>query len=174
MAALSPSPPRSSPTPATPRRRPPLPPLRIHTSSQRVRICRAATATPGADDYHSTIRSLNSRGRHVPRKSLAQVCPVHAVVPSPSSRISSRADVSVVSLNYMLDSKVNEELVAAAGVEVGDVVLEIGPATAGRCPLRCLRQGPRSSPSRGLARRMRFLSLIGPIGTDLTSCQIVL
>lgn len=29
----------------------------------------------------------------------------------------------------MLNSKVNEELVAAAGVEEGDVVLEIGPGT---------------------------------------------
>lgn len=29
----------------------------------------------------------------------------------------------------MLNSEVNEELVAAAGVEAGDVVLEIGPGT---------------------------------------------
>ncbi|KAK3155883.1 hypothetical protein QOZ80_2AG0099840 [Eleusine coracana subsp. coracana] len=106
LTSLSPSPPPSSPSPAARRRRPPLPPLRACTSSPRARICRAASvaaATPGADDYHSTIRSLNSRGRHVPRKSLGQ--------------------------NYMLNSKVNEELVAAAGVEEGDVVLEIGPGT---------------------------------------------
>jgi 16S rRNA A1518/A1519 N6-dimethyltransferase RsmA/KsgA/DIM1 with predicted DNA glycosylase/AP lyase activity len=31
--------------------------------------------------------------------------------------------------NYMLNTRVNEELVAAAGVEEGDVVLEIGPGT---------------------------------------------
>ena len=31
--------------------------------------------------------------------------------------------------NYMLNSKVNEELAAAAGVEEGDVVLEIGQGT---------------------------------------------
>jgi hypothetical protein len=71
LTSLSPSPPRSSPSPTTPRRRPPLPPLHIDTSSRRARICRAAT--PGADDYYSTIRSLNSRGRRVPRKSLGQV-----------------------------------------------------------------------------------------------------
>ncbi|KAL6629248.1 hypothetical protein ACP70R_029013 [Stipagrostis hirtigluma subsp. patula] len=105
LNSLSPAPPRSSPSPASPRRRPPPP--RIFTSSPRCRARRATTVasatTLGADDYHSTIRSLNSRGRHVPRKSLGQ--------------------------NYMLNSKVNEELVAAAGVEEGDVVLEIGPGT---------------------------------------------
>ncbi|XP_021314186.1 ribosomal RNA small subunit methyltransferase, chloroplastic isoform X3 [Sorghum bicolor] len=107
LTSLSPGPPRPSPSPATPRRRPPAPKPHVYASSRRRgRILRAATAaaaTPGADDYHSTIRSLNSRGRHVPRKSLGQ--------------------------NYMLNSKVNEELVAAAGVEEGDVVLEIGPGT---------------------------------------------
>nr|AIW39760.1 putative dimethyladenosine transferase [Saccharum spontaneum] len=107
LSSLSPGPPRPSPSPATTRRRPPPPTPHVHTSSRlRGRTLRAATAaatTPGADDYHSTIRSLNSRGRHVPRKSLGQ--------------------------NYMLNSKVNEELVAAAGVEEGDVVLEIGPGT---------------------------------------------
>ncbi|KAK8461864.1 hypothetical protein SEVIR_1G106100v4 [Setaria viridis] len=106
LTSLSPAPPRPSPTPAPPRRRPPAP--RGRTYSPRGGILRAATVTdaapgPGADDYHSTIRSLNSRGRHVPRKSLGQ--------------------------NYMLNSKVNEELVAAAGVEEGDFVLEIGPGT---------------------------------------------
>ncbi|AQK60749.1 Ribosomal RNA small subunit methyltransferase chloroplastic [Zea mays] len=102
LTSLSPGPPR--PSRLTPRRRPPPPTPHVHTSSRRRgRILGAATATPGADDYHSTIRSLNSRGRHVPRKSLGQ--------------------------NYTLNSKVNEELVAAAGVEEGDVVLEIGPGT---------------------------------------------
>ncbi|TVU33588.1 hypothetical protein EJB05_25413 [Eragrostis curvula] len=106
LTSLSPSPPFPSPSPATPRHRPPQPPLHTHTTSPCALICRAgpvAPATTGADDYHSTIRSLNSRGRHVPRKSLGQ--------------------------NYMLNSKVNEELVAAAGVEEADVVLEIGPGT---------------------------------------------
>ncbi|KAL6848338.1 hypothetical protein ACP4OV_021632 [Aristida adscensionis] len=104
LTSLSPAPPRSSPSPAIPRRRPPPP--HIPTSSPRSRTRRGATvpsATFGDDDYHSTIRSLNSRGRHVPRKSLGQ--------------------------NYMLNPKVNGELVAAAGVEEGDVVLEIGPGT---------------------------------------------
>ncbi|XP_062224255.1 ribosomal RNA small subunit methyltransferase, chloroplastic [Phragmites australis] len=104
LTSLSPAAPRPSPSPATPRRRPPSP--HLPNSSLLARICRAATvtsATPGTDDYHYTIRSLNSRGRHAPRKSLGQ--------------------------NYMLNSKVNEELVAAAGVEEGDVVLEIGPGT---------------------------------------------
>ncbi|PAN03737.1 hypothetical protein PAHAL_1G018100 [Panicum hallii] len=103
LTSLSPAPPRPSPTPAPPRRGPPP---RGRAYSPRGVILRAAAvadATPGADDYHSTIRSLNSRGRHVPRKSLGQ--------------------------NYMLNSKVNEALAAAAGVEEGDVVLEIGPGT---------------------------------------------
>ncbi|KAL6569461.1 Ribosomal RNA small subunit methyltransferase, chloroplastic [Orobanche minor] len=54
------------------------------------------------DDYHSTIRALNSKGRF-PRKSLGQ--------------------------HYMVDSSVNEELVAAGNVKEGDIVLEIGPGT---------------------------------------------
>uniref|UniRef100_A0A0E0JUV7 rRNA adenine N(6)-methyltransferase n=1 Tax=Oryza punctata TaxID=4537 RepID=A0A0E0JUV7_ORYPU len=105
LPSLSPPAPRPSPSPATPRRRPPPPPPHA-TSLPRFRS-RPATVVSAAsgvtDGYHSTIRSLNSRGRHVPRKSLGQ--------------------------NYMLNSKVNEELVAAAGVEEGDVVLEIGPGT---------------------------------------------
>ena len=73
LTCLSPALRRSSPTPAAPRRGPPP---RGRAYSPRGVILRAATvadATPGADDYHSTIRSLNSRGRHVPRKSLGQV-----------------------------------------------------------------------------------------------------
>ncbi|KAL8500134.1 hypothetical protein ACS0TY_019937 [Phlomoides rotata] len=54
------------------------------------------------DDYHSTLKALNSRGRF-PRKSLGQ--------------------------HYMLNASINEELVAAADVKEGDVVLEIGPGT---------------------------------------------
>ncbi|KAM0945419.1 putative 16S rRNA (adenine(1518)-N(6)/adenine(1519)-N(6))-dimethyltransferase [Dioscorea sansibarensis] len=55
------------------------------------------------DDYHATLKALNSNGRRVPRKSLGQ--------------------------HYMLDASVNEELVNVAGVKDGDVVLEIGPGT---------------------------------------------
>ncbi|KAK1408876.1 hypothetical protein QVD17_40991 [Tagetes erecta] len=54
------------------------------------------------DDYHSTLKALNSKGR-IPRKSLGQ--------------------------HYMLNGEVNERLVDAANVSDGDVVLEIGPGT---------------------------------------------
>ncbi|KAE8693819.1 hypothetical protein F3Y22_tig00110793pilonHSYRG00065 [Hibiscus syriacus] len=54
------------------------------------------------DDYHATLKALNSKGRF-PRKSLGQ--------------------------HYMLNSEINEQLVRAANVEEGDVVLEIGPGT---------------------------------------------
>ncbi|KAK2981661.1 hypothetical protein RJ640_027116 [Escallonia rubra] len=54
------------------------------------------------DDYHATLKALNSKGR-TPRKSLGQ--------------------------HYMLNSAVNEQLAAAADVKEGDVVLEIGPGT---------------------------------------------
>ncbi|CAH8336891.1 unnamed protein product [Eruca vesicaria subsp. sativa] len=54
------------------------------------------------DDYHATLKSLNSRGRF-PRKSLGQ--------------------------HYMLNSDINDELAAAANVKEGDFVLEIGPGT---------------------------------------------
>ncbi|XP_076908278.1 ribosomal RNA small subunit methyltransferase, chloroplastic-like [Bidens hawaiensis] len=54
------------------------------------------------DDYHATLKALNSKGR-VPRKSLGQ--------------------------HYMLNGEVNEQLVDAANVGDGDVVLEIGPGT---------------------------------------------
>ncbi|KAG9451670.1 hypothetical protein H6P81_004574 [Aristolochia fimbriata] len=54
------------------------------------------------DDYHATLKALNSRGR-TPRKSLGQ--------------------------HYMLDSSINEQLVGVAEVRQGDVVLEIGPGT---------------------------------------------
>ncbi|KAF0935029.1 hypothetical protein E2562_029546 [Oryza meyeriana var. granulata] len=105
LTSLSSPPPRPPPSPATPRRRPPPPPPHVTSSPNvRSRPTTVVSATSGVTDgYHSTIRSLNSRGRHVPRKSLGQ--------------------------NYLLNSKVNEELVAAAGVEEGDVVLEIGPGT---------------------------------------------
>ncbi|KAK9076473.1 hypothetical protein SSX86_004807 [Deinandra increscens subsp. villosa] len=54
------------------------------------------------DDYHATLKSLNSKGR-IPRKSLGQ--------------------------HYMLNGEVNEQLVGAANVGDGDMVLEIGPGT---------------------------------------------
>ncbi|KAL2477759.1 Ribosomal RNA adenine dimethylase family protein [Forsythia ovata] len=54
------------------------------------------------DDYYSTLEALNSKGRF-PRKSLGQ--------------------------HYMLNASINEELVMAANVKEGDVVLEIGPGT---------------------------------------------
>ncbi|XP_061339955.1 ribosomal RNA small subunit methyltransferase, chloroplastic isoform X2 [Gastrolobium bilobum] len=60
------------------------------------------TSTGSTDDYHSTLRALNSKGRF-PRKSLGQ--------------------------HYMLNADINEQLAGAAGVEQGDVVLEIGPGT---------------------------------------------
>ncbi|XP_058737292.1 ribosomal RNA small subunit methyltransferase, chloroplastic-like [Vicia villosa] len=59
-------------------------------------------STPNKDDYHGTLKALNSKGRS-PRKSLGQ--------------------------NYMLNSEINEQLVGVAGVQEGDVVLEIGPGT---------------------------------------------
>lgn len=54
------------------------------------------------DDYHATLKALNSKGR-IPRKALGQ--------------------------HYMLNNEVNEQLVAAANVGDGDMVLEIGPGT---------------------------------------------
>ncbi|GAA0145470.1 RNA methyltransferase [Lithospermum erythrorhizon] len=54
------------------------------------------------DDYQATLKALNSKGRF-PRKSLGQ--------------------------HYMLNSSINEQLVSAANVKEGDLVLEIGPGT---------------------------------------------
>ncbi|KAL8208004.1 hypothetical protein R6Q57_007416 [Mikania cordata] len=54
------------------------------------------------DDYHATLKALNSKNR-IPRKSLGQ--------------------------HYMLNGEVNKQLVSAANVGDGDVVLEIGPGT---------------------------------------------
>lgn len=72
-----------------------LPRLRASTTSEK-------KPKRQQDDYHSTLKALNSKGRF-PRKSLGQ--------------------------HYMLNASVNEELVAAANVKEGDVVLEIGPGT---------------------------------------------
>ncbi|KAI6702451.1 hypothetical protein NL676_011587 [Syzygium grande] len=54
------------------------------------------------DDYHATLKALNSKGR-TPRRSLGQ--------------------------HYMLNNDINEQLANAADVKEGDVVLEIGPGT---------------------------------------------
>nr|GEV29918.1 ribosomal RNA small subunit methyltransferase, chloroplastic [Tanacetum cinerariifolium] len=54
------------------------------------------------DDYHATLKALNSKGR-MPRKALGQ--------------------------HYMLNGEVNDKLVDAANVGDGDMVLEIGPGT---------------------------------------------
>ncbi|XP_027163836.1 ribosomal RNA small subunit methyltransferase, chloroplastic isoform X2 [Coffea eugenioides] len=71
----------------------------------------AASASPSTpktktqkqdDDYHTTLKALNSKGRF-PRRSLGQ--------------------------HYMLNGSINEQLVGAADVKEGDVVLEIGPGT---------------------------------------------
>ncbi|CAM8922576.1 unnamed protein product [Rhodiola kirilowii] len=69
-------------------------------NSQRIRFRIRCARAP--DDYHATLKALNSRSR-VPRKSLGQ--------------------------HYMLSGLINEQLVSTAGVKEGDVVLEIGPGT---------------------------------------------
>ncbi|KAJ1426846.1 S-adenosyl-L-methionine-dependent methyltransferase [Sesbania bispinosa] len=87
----------------------PKPPLPESTAGARRRTLYVACAGGGSkgstrstDDYHATLRALNSKGRF-PRKSLGQ--------------------------HYMLNSDINEQLAGAAGIEQGDVVLEIGPGT---------------------------------------------
>jgi len=54
------------------------------------------------DDIYSTLRALQSRNRH-PKKWLGQ--------------------------HYMINEKVNTDMVEAAGIQPGDLVLEIGPGT---------------------------------------------
>ncbi|KAG6666734.1 ribosomal RNA small subunit methyltransferase, chloroplastic [Carya illinoinensis] len=63
---------------------------------------RSRSRSRSPDDYHATLKALNSKGR-TPRKSLGQ--------------------------HYMLNNEINEQLASAANVEEGDVVLEIGPGT---------------------------------------------
>ncbi|KAH7577845.1 hypothetical protein JRO89_XS01G0306800 [Xanthoceras sorbifolium] len=81
----------------------PKPTLPVHsiTTGARKRAIYIACARK-QDDYNATLKALNSRGRF-PRKSLGQ--------------------------HYMLNSEINEQLVDAADVKEGDVVLEIGPGT---------------------------------------------
>ncbi|KAL5565499.1 hypothetical protein UlMin_028663 [Ulmus minor] len=74
-------------------------------ASPRYLIACSATkngTTKSPDDYHATLKALNSKGRF-PRKSFGQ--------------------------HYMLNSEINEQLSGAADVGEGDVVLEIGPGT---------------------------------------------
>ncbi|GKV13036.1 hypothetical protein SLEP1_g24113 [Rubroshorea leprosula] len=71
-------------------------------SETRTALSPIACAYRAQDDYHATLKALNSRGRF-PRKSLGQ--------------------------HYMLNPEINEELSRAAHVKEGDVVLEIGPGT---------------------------------------------
>ncbi|XP_054784669.1 ribosomal RNA small subunit methyltransferase, chloroplastic [Prosopis cineraria] len=87
------------------------PPACISNTGERIRtLCVTSpadersrkTTRPSSDDYHATLRALNSKGRF-PRKSLGQ--------------------------HYMLNSDINEQLARAAGVKEGDLVLEIGPGT---------------------------------------------
>ncbi|CAI0470586.1 unnamed protein product [Linum tenue] len=72
----------------------------VGSKRANVKCARASQKSP--DDYHATLRALNSRGRK-PRKSLGQ--------------------------HYMLNSEINDQLAGAANVGEGDVVLEIGPGT---------------------------------------------
>ncbi|GAB4861840.1 Ribosomal RNA small subunit methyltransferase, chloroplastic [Ancistrocladus abbreviatus] len=81
-------------------RKPSLPAI-TNTISRRTRILHIISAQ-SPDDYHATVRALNSRNRF-PKKSLGQ--------------------------HYMLNSTINEQLARVANVKEGDVVLEIGPGT---------------------------------------------
>ncbi|KAJ7951063.1 rRNA adenine N(6)-methyltransferase [Quillaja saponaria] len=86
---------------------PPTPTYNATAGVQRRRLyiaCagRSSSSSRSPDDYHGTLKALNSRGRF-PRKSLGQ--------------------------HYMLNSAINEQLASAANVKEGDVVLEIGPGT---------------------------------------------
>ncbi|XP_052171698.1 ribosomal RNA small subunit methyltransferase, chloroplastic isoform X2 [Diospyros lotus] len=78
------------------------PALPAHGGNGRAVLGVAKARTKNEDDYHSTLKALNSGGRF-PRKSLGQ--------------------------HYMLNSSINEQLAGAADVKEGDVVVEIGPGT---------------------------------------------
>ncbi|KAJ3685731.1 hypothetical protein LUZ61_014895 [Rhynchospora tenuis] len=105
------------------------------------------------DDYHATVRSLNSRGRYVPKKSLGQ--------------------------HYMLNASVNEELSSAADVKEGDVVLEIGPGT-GSLTNTLLNSGAtvvavEKDPRMAALIKDRFgcTERLKLIQEDITKCHIV-
>ncbi|KAL8139081.1 hypothetical protein V2J09_005082 [Rumex salicifolius] len=78
------------------------PPSAVSAARRTTPVSAASVEARNPDDYHSTLRALNSRSRQ-PRKSLGQ--------------------------HYMLDSVVNDQLAGVAGVTEGDLVLEIGPGT---------------------------------------------
>ncbi|XP_031091855.1 ribosomal RNA small subunit methyltransferase, chloroplastic [Ipomoea triloba] len=108
-------------------------------------------ASKQEDDYHATLKALNSKGRF-PRKSLGQ--------------------------HYMLDSSVNELLVAAAEVKEGDVVLEIGPGT-GSLTNALVNSGAtvlavEKDPYMAALVRERFSSLacVKVVEEDFTRCNI--
>ncbi|XP_025015576.1 ribosomal RNA small subunit methyltransferase, chloroplastic isoform X2 [Ricinus communis] len=86
----------------TVRAKPSVPSRNGITSARKKRVLIRCDTKRSSDDYRATLKALNSRGRR-PRKSLGQ--------------------------HYMLNSEVNEQLVCAANVEEGDLVLEIGPGT---------------------------------------------
>ncbi|GAV92002.1 RrnaAD domain-containing protein [Cephalotus follicularis] len=96
----------STPTIIRPKPKPSLPARNSSSSCaprQRPQTsCTATTNRRNPDDYHTTLKALNSKNRF-PKKSLGQ--------------------------HYMLNSAINEELATAANIEEGDVVLEIGPGT---------------------------------------------
>ncbi|KAK8952537.1 hypothetical protein KSP39_PZI003823 [Platanthera zijinensis] len=85
----------SPPSPPNPRQR------SLHPLSPVIQALK--NGKRGDDDYHATLKTLNSRDRIVPRKSLGQ--------------------------HYMLNSTINDQLSSIAGIIEGDVVLEIGPGT---------------------------------------------
>ncbi|KAH0726405.1 ribosomal RNA small subunit methyltransferase, chloroplastic [Solanum tuberosum] len=74
----------------------------LHTVAAVPKTTSETRINKAEDDYHATVKALNSKGRF-PRKSLGQ--------------------------HYMLNSEVNDQLVAAADVQEGDLVVEIGPGT---------------------------------------------
>ena len=80
------------------------------------------------DDYHATIKALNSKGRF-PRKSLGQVLSVTCLVHSTGISVEYLVGIFFFWQHYMLNSEINDQLAAAAAVQEGDIVLEIGPGT---------------------------------------------
>ncbi|KAJ8900340.1 hypothetical protein K2173_024980 [Erythroxylum novogranatense] len=80
----------------------PLPAHANVTATRRRLVITCGAKRKSPDDYHATLKALNSRDRR-PRKSLGQ--------------------------HYMLNSEINEHLASAADIQKGDVVLEIGPGT---------------------------------------------
>ncbi|CAA7391853.1 unnamed protein product [Spirodela intermedia] len=105
MACLLRSPPSVSAATSLSTREPSGTASRVSTVLRCSRRVVADDGREGAtDDFHSTLRALNSTGsRRSPRKSLGQ--------------------------HYMVNSSINEQLSSIAEVKDGDVVLEIGPGT---------------------------------------------